>query len=349
MTMLWMEGFDKYGGTSALLTDGIWAAIDQAALSTTQKRTGSYSLAVGPGSSADAAARRTLPSAKTRVGVGMALFIPALPSANNVLFPIIFRDAANVANVSVVVQSTGVIEVFRGLGGFGGVSLGATTEQLTANAFHHVEVWVTLSNTVGRVDVYIDNINRLSLTNQDTVATANVECSQIAIWKTSGYANTYYVDDVFCADSAGTYNNDQVSDCRVGMLLPNADTAEADWAKSTGTDGYALIDNVPPNDAQYISAAAATDLSRFEMGTVDAAATSIKAVALYSRAWKSDAGDGQIQAGIRSVATVASGTDRPVTTVATYYSDIFETDPNTSTPFTPVTLEAAQPQITRTV
>lgn len=353
MALLWMDGFDHYGTDTTNMTDGAWAEIVGATLATDNPRTGSSSLKIA---SANVRIRRVLGGAKTTAGLGAVYWFSNLPSTNDVLDIMQFRDAANNEQVTIVLQSTGVIEAFRG-DGFTGTSLGDSgSPAVTAEAYTHIETMVTIDNSAGQVEVRVNGVTVLSISGVDTAATANIETSQVQITVNGTQPNpgvtTWYIDDIYCYDDTGSYNNDFIGDRRVYTLFPNADTAQADWSPSTGGDGYAMIDEADPNDdTDYIFTSGGTSpnpVSEFDLDDLPAGVSAVSAVSLIHRSRKTDAGDANIQLSAVSGSFETAGADNPMTEVYTYYEDVIEADPDTAAPFTPTAVDSLKLKIERT-
>jgi Concanavalin A-like lectin/glucanases superfamily len=118
-----------------------------------------------------------------------------------------------------------------------------------------------------------------------------------------------------------------------GNSIPATSTSTASWATSTLAGGASIPGpsnfkfQRPPNNTTIISALQTT-----------------------VRALKTDAGPATIQAAlIGPLGGVADGALRNLTVSASYYSDMFEIDPDTSQPITPTTIINGQVQINRTV
>lgn len=340
MALLWMDGFDHYSNTETFMLDGLYAQAS-GILSSSPVRTGLRSLLIDQGT----ILRKVLPSGRAAVGVGMGLYFPQIPSINNNAVLIDFRDNTNTRHVAVGVTSTGALEVFSGVS-----YLGTTAPVLTANAWHHLEMAVGFSNTVGTVEIRVNGVTVLSLTGQDTVSTANVQCAQVASFNTAGSpTSNFYIDDLFIWDTLGSHNNDFIGDRRVLRLLPNADTAETDWVRNTGSNDFEAIDEVPPDDdATYVEATAATDRSEYGMENLGAEVVNVAALMTLPRIKKTDAGTANAQISLVSGASVTAGADRPITTAYTYWPDVFETDPATGAPWTPSAVNSALVRIERT-
>lgn len=345
MALLWCDGFDHYGTLSAL-TDGVYAEVAAGiTLATTNPRTGTHHLAFSGASHV----RRVLGGAKTSVGLGAAFYYPALPVANNVGRLFEFRDATNTAQITIGIQSTGDISVKRG--NAGGTEIGVTASPaITAEAYQHVEAFVLFSNTVGTVEVRVNGVTVISLSGVDTVATANVECSQVAIGGSAGInGGSPQLDDLFCYDNTGSYNNTFIGDRRVLTLFPDSNTATADWTAVGAASGYEAIDEASPDDdTSYITASTVTDTSEFGLQNLPAGVSTISAVVMVERARKTEAGTANTQVSIVQGVSESAGADKPLTEVYTYRQDVFEIDPNSAAPFTPSEVDSLKFKIERT-
>lgn len=65
------------------------------------------------------------------------------------------------------------------------------------------------------------------------------------------------------------------------IARPGSDTSNSGWTPSTGSDLYAMLDEVSPNDADYISAASAGSVCRLGLGAVADPGTSSGQVVSY--------------------------------------------------------------------
>jgi hypothetical protein len=352
MALLWCDGFDHYGTSTTKMLDGAWAEVGgQVTISSANARTGTYHIRQAGGTTASTTnIRRVLGGAKTTVGVGGVFYYPALPTGNNVQRLFQFNDATNTNQISILVQSTGTIEAFRGPAT---TSLGVTaTPVIVANAYQHVECIVLFSQTVGTIEVRVNGVTVLSLSAQDTCATSLVECSQVLIGGGIGGTNQFSqtdLDDVFCYDTTSSYNNAFIGDRRVLTLMPNANTATADWTAVGAATGYECIDEVPPNDdTDYITAATVGLVSQFGLANLPSGISVVNAVVMVERARKTEAGVANTKVSIVSGASTTAGADKPLTEVYTYRQDVFQTDPASAAPFTPANVDALQFKVERT-
>ncbi len=357
MAILFIDGVDHYGTDKTNMTDGAWAEVGSTDfnISAVNPRTGAHSLHFVSTSASGADTRRVFGGAKTTVGVGAAFWFSNLPTANDEAQIFGFRDTANVEQVLIILQTTGIIEVFRGIPG--GTSLGVTaTPAVTAEAYTHIECLVTIDNSAGAVEVRVNGVTVLSITGVDTANTSNIETSQLAIGKRAGTFNgtgidDLYIDDMFCYDDTGSFNNTFIGDRKVITLVPDADTAQADWTPLSST-GFSNIDELDPDDdTSYISAGPSASpalSSEFGLSNLPAGVSSVSAVVMVNRMLKTDAGTADVQPSLISVSSEATGTAHVLTEAYKYYHDVVEVDPDTTSPFTPTAVDALKLKVERT-
>lgn len=354
MALLWCDGFDHYGTSTARMLDGAYAEVGTSvSLVTTNPRTGTHHLRITGGSGQAATfCRRVLGGAKTTVGIGAVFYYTSLPSGNNCQRVFGFYDATNATQLAIVVQSTGTIEAWRGAAG-SGTSLGVTSSPVVvASAYQHIEAVVLFSQTVGTVEVRVNGVTVLSVSGVDTCNTALTECSQVYIGGAGSATqtdSTHYIDDVFCYDNTSSYNNTFIGDRRVLTLFPDANTATADWTAVGAASGYLCIDEASPNDdTDYITAATVGLVSQFGLQNLPAGISVINAVVMVERARKTEAGTANTQVSVVSGASTSNGVDKALTEVYTYRQDVFQTDPASAAPFTPAEVDALQFKVART-
>lgn len=278
MALRWFDGFEQYGAL-ARATEGVgggaaWSEIDAISagqgweLLTANPATQTYHLRLTDGGNGVKQARRIFGVASQVVGIGYRFQVEDLPSneSDSGLVLADFRDVSNAAHCMIVMGTDGSVLALRGGNmnntALGGTVLGRSDPCIAAGGYHHIEIKVKIDNSVGYIEVRINEVTVLNLTGIDTQNTANATAAQISIGMNgsvlSGPAGfgLFDVDDVFAwdTDSSDAENTvvDWVGDKGCYFLRPNADTADADWAKSTGTVGYSLIDEVPPVNTDYI-------------------------------------------------------------------------------------------------
>lgn len=344
MSILFMDNFSNYGSGFTGVTnakDGIYAdTINDVSLDNDPDGSPGKVLALRDTSTEYI--RKVLPNgAVTTLGVHFRVWYEELPISNSKHL-LQFADAANNDNLALQVNSTGTFDIVRG-----STVIGSTTiPVITAHGWYHIEMKVLFNDTTGTAEVRVNEVPVIALTNVDTCNTTNIECSQIRL--TNGSNTDLYVKDLIIWDSNGTVNNDFMGDYQVVTLVPNADVS-VPWAKSTGTDGYALLDETSPDDADYISADATPPaLSEFSFTDLDPDVVLVAGLMTVTRALKTDSGTAKLQVGVKSNGDVDLGQDRAITTSATYWTDVSELSPDTAAAYTPVEVNNITATVNRT-
>jgi hypothetical protein len=383
--LLFADGFDHYGSGStgeSNMLDGVYADVlgDGSGPSTTvTPATGTYSYYFGQGHTGNvndcSGLRKVLPTAVDTLGIGMHLYFPQLPNGlaitGNAMICGMF-PSATLANsqISFFVGSTGNIVCHRGGDGdtsLMGTELFATDPLLVASAWNHIEIQASIHDTEGWVRIAVNGVHRYEATGLDTMNHASGTVGQILMSRPYlGEHNTscrWYMDNLYIYDftgTAATYTDwcptvdgggvatNYMGEWQCMYLPPNADTAEDDWAPSTGSDAYAVVDETTPDDADYISSSTAGDLTEMALTDLPEDITVVRGLMLVGRMSKSDAGPALTTFGMKSVAAIDDADERPITVEPTYWWDFINVDPNSSARWTRASLNAAWIRLTRT-
>ena len=358
MSIMFADDFNGYGqgysGASPgaqFLLDGLWADVRAGIVADPDAlATGNVLKLVG---GAYSGARRPFaPGAVGTAGVAIRMYMPSLPYDRVGVLG--FYDGGLNVQINANITPTGAIEIWRGssAAGSGGTLLGATVGPVTtANAWHHYELKVVCSATVGTAEVRIDGASVLALTGLNT-GTASQLSLDITDRRTGTalFNSGCFFKDLVCWNGSGTQNNNFLGTVSVLGMVPNADV-NVNWTPSTGSTAFNLLANGPPLDGtQYLTAVTPPPAPMLvALSDLPINVTSVRAMISQIRARKADGGDGNIQASLKSAAAFVAGTDRPITTAFTYYEDVFEVDPNTAVAWTPASANAAQLRINRTI
>lgn len=346
MAIIFADGFDHYGTGSPGLANmlaGAWGFFNYTSISSTQKRTGSYSIKQSGSTNGDRM-RKSFTSGNNEVGVSFGFFLDSLPATDDMTFK--FRN--NSADIATVALSPAGGFILT-LGGAGGTVIGASDSGIiTASAFHHIEMRLLRDNVVGEFEIKFNGITVMSVTDINFGASnPNVFASRL---EQSNGVPDIYIDDFIIWDSTGDVNNTFLGPARITTGFVTADTAQADWAKSAGSDGYAMIDEVAPDgDTTFISSDTAGNKSDFALFNLPDEIFTVQAVYVPTMAKLAAAGIGNMKTSMVSGASVASGPDTPLTTAYTYWPSVFEKDPATGATWTRAAVEAANVRVEKTV
>lgn len=357
MAIVHADNFSIYGTNTGFMLDGPYAQIDSIGLIVDPDGVSSGRVVQTKISGTTGALRHVLQGGiETTVGVALRVWFPALPSEElRSTRPVVFCSTGNTALYNLQVMPDGRL-IFQ-TGGDNrnlGAQIAATTiPVIAARGWYHIEIKVTIDGVVGAVEVRVEGIPVIEASNLNLGITpiAQVRINNFAT--NIGGSQDFYVKDYVIWNDAGSQNNDFIGSVIVQNLTTTSDIA-LNWTPSVGSNGYSILDNIPPVDSEYIFAED-SPLPPPYVGTLSdlpPEVTSVKALVTFVRAAKNDGGDGSLQVGLISdpdgtPATVL-GTNRPITVAQTYWRDVFEVDPATSAPWLPAAVNDAQVQINRT-
>lgn len=345
------DGFDHYGSVSALLLQGGYAAASLVTISSANPRTGARHLRIV--GAFDNGLRYVAPAAVDTLGIGFAFFIPALPTNSTSLCLCSLRDEDNAVIASIMVTSTGALRVTNGVGNSGD-TLTTGPICVVPGSYQHFEVRATQGTGGLSLECRINGVTELNAPGLDVTLEAEIAQAQIGTSGQGVFGFPAYldVDDFFAWDGEGSENNDFIGDKKAYTGFPTADGADQDWAPSVGSDGFAMLDNVPPLDAtEYLSSdvgGSGGDRSTFGIADFPAEIVSIAGVVVKTRIFKSDAGDAKATVGVISSATEDTGEEHALNISPRWFDDVFEVDPATGLPWTLAGLNAVQTVLTRT-
>lgn len=373
MARLYEDGFDHYGTDESFMLDNVYA-VAGCTLTTAQVATGTHSVLFDTESTTQVGIRRVLPTATTKIGATARFYFPSLPAGNeeNAIF-FLNTSSSQRAHLCFTVDANGAIRIRRGVNNDAvfndtGTLLATTDPVIGAAGWNHVEIQANISDTLGWVRIAVNGVHRYaSATNLDTAYNSDsiYSISHGGLYHGgSGLISPFYMDDLIVYNFLGnpatdtdfcpTYDGAGVATGYIGelqcmWLTPNADTAEDDWDPSTGTDAYAMVDEIPPSDADYISSDTVGDLTELALTDLPEEITYIRGWTVWGRMSKVDSGAGFVKFGMKSTTDVTDAAERPVTVEPSYWMDQVNVDPDSSARWTRASLNAAWLRLTRSV
>lgn len=343
--LLWCDDFRPYGfaGSATLMTEGLYAA-QSSDVTHDPDPSGTGQPCITGGNATNNQTRRVFPATYNTVGLGFRLYLPAL-FGNDEFILWSLRDVSNNNLCSLSMRTTGAIII---LDADGTVVAETDGPVIVARSKQHIEWKTTLDVAAGAVEVRVDGVTVLSA---DNLALTNTPAAQFGMHSLTGTsATSYYMYDLIAWDTSGARNNDFFGSVSVQTMFVNSDIALGGWTLTGGATGFGILSAVPPNDANFIEAAIppVTPCS-FGLTPLSADITSVRALMTLVRAKKTDGGDGSLQVSLLSDGDIVNGANRPITPSMTYWFDVQETDPHTGVAWTPVSANAALPEMNRTV
>ena len=336
--LLWIDGFDHYGGDVNRLRDGVYSSVEGTTLVTAGARTGARCARINV-SSNNSGMRRVLPQTVPTLGCGFAFNITNLPTDSDSLALLQVLDEDNLAAATITVMPTGAIQLRPGNRTVIPTAQSAA-EVVMPGSYQHFEC----EFGAGTVEVRINGVTVLNTaTSGVTRGYAQVVLGGCFGFPKTGAINvTMLLDDAFARDGAGTLNNSWIGDQKVYTRMPDEDGAEQDWTPSTGSTAWEILDNVPPIDAEYLNATAPGERVSVGLEAYPTEIVAISGVYTATRIWKTDAGNAKFTTDMISGASESDQPNHPLSTAPRWYGDMFETNPATGLPWLVTDLNAAQ-------
>lgn len=353
MALLWIDGFDHYGANGASLNaiagvvGNAYANVDAADFIGTMPILGGLAFRVNHTNNDPIGLDHVLPAvlgSGSTIGMGAHVYVNSYVNADSSRGHSVFhlKSGAGTGILFLNFLSTGALQVRAG--SVIGAALATSANVMALDVIYHVEMKVFLHASLGTVEVRVNGVVWINATGLNTLQSLTV--GQVGMGAgnfASGQSVDMYWDNLFVWDGTGSVNNDFLSDCVVETLLPNADTADADWTKSSGTDGFNLINDVPANISNYIEAANVGDESIFELTNLSTTAYTIKGVMAVTNAQKTTSGASTIEVGIETNNVQSMSAGQALTqSVLGYKSHMVEQNPDTAAAWTPAEVNAIQ-------
>jgi len=239
----------------------------QASPNSTKKRTGNYSIRLDGGSFAFM--QKTIPA------LNEAYLQYGWLTTNNWSGATFGLRSGGTWLVSISRNASGFLEIRSGQGG---TLLATGITPITTDRWYLVELHFKLADSGGIAELRIDGNLECTFTG-DTKPGSETTFDNL-YWISWASGPQCYYDDVVVNDISGPVNNSYPGGVKLALLKPTADGATKEWTPSSGSDHYALVDEVPPSGTDYLRATANDLVDLFGLEDLPPEAQSVKAVAL---------------------------------------------------------------------
>lgn len=266
--------------------------------------------------------RRAIPNTET-VTAGVAIQFTLQYGTTNANFVGVL-DSGMAQQCGIKVHNDGSIGIYRG-----GATLLATSLPglVREGGWHYVEVEMVVHDSSGRVTAFLDGQQVVEFLG-DTKQTANSGASFVHFGGQNFGICAF--DDIYVTDGSS-----RLGEMRVDILYPDSDDGANNWTPSSGSSGYAMIDEVVANgDTDYVQGPSVGFIDFYGLQDLAGTPANILAVAPMSSSRKTDAGAREICHKIRSNGNVEDAANIVLTSTYAYYQDIFELDPDGNVPWT---------------
>lgn len=283
--------------------------------------------------------KKTLPSTLSTIWAGFSLKLSALPSAADIWVLTVLLDAGN-PQIRIVIRSDGTLAVQRTAGTgvtIAGVNLGVLSSfAMLVGVHYHISWKVVVHDTTGEVIVWVNEVEKLNLTNQDTRGfSGSALVSEVAFYNQNiidSPVGNHDIDDFVVRDDA------QVLDLQVREDLPTGTGSTDQWSATGAASTREAVDETPPDDdTSYASETTNGEKSIWTYPAIPTTAT-IVALGGSPRAKKTDAGTATFCSVFRDAAGPSDHdgpTLAPSNSSYEYHDNTWMVNPATSNPFTP--------------
>jgi hypothetical protein len=331
MGIIWLDGFEEYTDDTEMEKVGYGVSSTRyVETSATQARTGSRSLYTS-NTGSTSYYDLSIKGDYTELWMGAAFYFPSYCSSYYGALGFTYMDynyPESIWDGGVRTGENGEIWIEGA-----GTVLGTTSTQFyPLNGWFYLEVYVKKHNTAGEVIARLNGSVILSASGVDALRSGTYITHAGA-----GRIFPCYIDDFYIADD-GFHGP-----LKVHTFTPDADGTYTDFTRNTGSNDYEMVDeDIYDGDTTYVEGDAQGQKSSFGI-TTSGITGPIKAIGV--RHWVSGVGDGptKITPFVRSNSTDYSSSNEYLV-VPDYYgrTDVYETDPDDSNPWTTSKLDNAE-------
>lgn len=244
---------------------------------------------------------------------------------------------------------SGVISAYRYTASNAGTLLGSSAgANYTVGTWHSFALEVVISDTVGRMTLYVDDPTTpvLNLTSADTRNGSPTTVDTIAItqWLGTTAAIKWTIDDLYVTDSATKLSYFP----RIETVYPTSDGSTLNFTPSTGSSHFAVVDEAQASATDYLSGSSVGDVDELGLGDLSSTPSNIAEIGVIGYVHRTDATARSVALGVKSGATTSDGSNIVLTGTIARLSRTLATDPNTSAAWTTSGVNAlqARPKVT---
>lgn len=205
---------------------------------------------------------------------------------------------------------------------------------VTQGDWNYLELKVKVDNLDGSWEFKLNGNTVASQTGVDTQqSTAGTYIGLVRIGPTTGFGEHHF-DDLYICNTSGSTNNDFLGDVVVETIFPNANGTTTDFTPLSGNNFENVDEANHDGDTTYNSSNTVGDKDTLDFPSLSASSGSVFGVQTHYTARKEDLGVRGMRDVIRSGGTDYSGTSVNLGNSFRTFSEIHETDPDTSSAWT---------------
>lgn len=321
-----------YASAADVLTAGYSGAVGSVVAAGGRFGLGAVRLGSGAGNSL----QRAFPVGLASWAVG---FVYSPKGAINV-GSILRAQEGSTLHVDVRPSATDIVTVTRN-----GTLLGTGVTQFILGQDYVIQLKFTISDTVGTIDLYVNDNLEISLTGLDT-KNGGTGLVDNFVWGGTTNSTAQDVSEVYVNDTTGGAPNNTVWGSY--RIVARRVTAAGNYAQFTPLSSTNASNVDEPNghdgDGSYNSSSTPGNIDSFQFGAVTPASGTVPAIMHRIVVRKDDAGVRTIAPVQRQSGTDVVGTSQTVTTAYAHYTEVKETNPVTGTAWTLTEMRSSTPE-----
>lgn len=233
--------------------------------------------------------------------------------------------------------SASAFKFYRGDSATGTLIAVSDVVSMTVGAWHFLELAVVMHASTGSMALNLDTVTVFTASALNTLATGTTNIDRAGF---GGGASADLFDDFVVLDTSGSAPlNASIGDAAIDPHYPTADGAHHAFTPSSGTTHFDKVDESTPSAVDFVSSGLTNDIDTFAVGDVSTDST-ILAVQVSMCVAKDASGARTVAPVIRQGSTDYVGTSQSPLVSQSFLTQIYETNPATSAPFTPTNFNA---------
>jgi hypothetical protein len=229
-----------------------------------------------------------------------------------------------------LVSSNGLITVRRG----GSTTLATyTIPNYVSNNWYYYEFGAVIDDISGSVHVRLNAQTVISASGLDTRNGVLAYADEVRVDQQSDFT---YITDWYITNTQGSNpaTNGFLGDIRIFSTTPTASGDTINFTPLSSSNALMVDDgNSPDNDVTFVSASLPNSMDLYKTVEYTGSVTQIYGLGVKALARKTEPGSRAMQIAIKSGSTFAYSPSESILDSYRYHAGIFETNPNTGTPW----------------
>lgn len=219
------------------------------------------------------------------------------------------------------------------------------SQVLTDGSWYNIQSYINIHSSTGDIQVKIDNgaVPDIDYSNQDTQPGADGDYNEIVFGTLAVLGGgVVFFDDYIFQDTTGGIEDSWVGIKNIYRAAPTGDSGTNNtWSRSTGSTGFPLVDEAPPNDTDYVYSTTNAQKQGHTFPSFSLPPGAVVKATMFSYVGKKIT-DGQFKIGCRSGTTESLGSAIDPGIDNSVHQTRFRLDPNTAAEWTTANAEAAE-------